>query len=37
MTITRLKGIVGKGQAVAKVDGKTVAEGEIMFALTDPK
>ncbi|WP_438447531.1 3-hydroxyacyl-ACP dehydratase FabZ [Gorillibacterium sp. sgz5001074] len=35
--ITRMKGIVGKGQAVAKVDGKVVAEGEIMFALTDPK
>jgi 3-hydroxyacyl-[acyl-carrier-protein] dehydratase len=34
--ITRMKGIVGKGQATAKVDGKVVAEGEIMFALTDP-
>lgn len=34
--ITRMKGIVGKGQAVAKVNDKVVAEGEIMFALTDP-
>lgn len=34
--ITRLKGMIGKGQAVAKVDGKVVAEGEIMFALKDP-
>jgi 3-hydroxyacyl-[acyl-carrier-protein] dehydratase len=34
--ITRMKGIVGKGHAVASVDGKVVAEGGIMFALTDP-
>lgn len=33
--ITRMKGIVGKGHAVASVDGKVVAEGGIMFALTD--
>ncbi|MFC5653102.1 3-hydroxyacyl-ACP dehydratase FabZ [Paenibacillus solisilvae] len=35
--ITRLKGIVGKGQATAKVGDKIVAEGEIMFALKDPE
>ncbi|MCM3747574.1 3-hydroxyacyl-ACP dehydratase FabZ [Paenibacillus pasadenensis] len=35
--ITRLKGIIGKGKATASVDGKVVAEGGIMFALTDPK
>ncbi|RXZ83457.1 3-hydroxyacyl-[acyl-carrier-protein] dehydratase FabZ [Paenibacillaceae bacterium] len=35
--ITRLKGIVGKGRATAKVGDKLVAEGEIMFALTEPK
>ncbi|MFD0714931.1 3-hydroxyacyl-ACP dehydratase FabZ [Paenibacillus sp. GCM10027626] len=35
--ITRLKGPVGKGQATAKVGDKIVAEGEIMFALSDPK
>ncbi|AZN38550.1 3-hydroxyacyl-ACP dehydratase FabZ [Paenibacillus albus] len=33
--ITRLKGMIGKGQAVAKVGDKVVAEGEIMFALKD--
>ncbi|WP_435922749.1 3-hydroxyacyl-ACP dehydratase FabZ [Paenibacillus sp. DYY-L-2] len=32
--ITRLKGSIGKGQAVAKVGDKVVAEGEIMFALS---
>lgn len=35
--ITRLKGPIGKGQATAKVGDKVVAEGEIMFALQDPK
>ncbi|MFC7678588.1 3-hydroxyacyl-ACP dehydratase FabZ [Paenibacillus sp. GCM10028914] len=33
--ITRLKGMIGKGKAVATVEGRTVAEGEIMFALSD--
>lgn len=32
--ITRLKGSIGKGKGVASVDGKVVAEGEIMFALS---
>lgn len=32
--ITRMKGSIGKGKAVAKVDDKIVAEGEIMFALS---
>ncbi|XEC95350.1 3-hydroxyacyl-ACP dehydratase FabZ [Paenibacillus tarimensis] len=31
--ITRMKGMIGKGQAIAKVGDKAVAEGEIMFAL----
>ncbi|MFE5324135.1 3-hydroxyacyl-ACP dehydratase FabZ [Paenibacillus sp. NPDC056579] len=35
--ITRLKGSIGKGQAVAKVGDKVVAEGTLMFALSDPK
>lgn len=35
--ITRLKGPIGKGKAIAKVDGKVVAEGELMFALSDPE
>lgn len=33
--IIRLKGSIGKGRGTAKVDGKVVAEGEIMFALAD--
>ncbi|WP_068620642.1 3-hydroxyacyl-ACP dehydratase FabZ [Paenibacillus tuaregi] len=35
--IIRLKGSIGKGRAVAKVEDKVVAEGEIMFALSDGK
>jgi 3-hydroxyacyl-[acyl-carrier-protein] dehydratase len=31
--LLRLKGSVGKGKATAKVDGRTVAEGELMFAV----
>ncbi|CAM2932069.1 3-hydroxyacyl-ACP dehydratase FabZ [Paenibacillus sediminis] len=33
--ITRLKGTIGKGHATAKVADKIVAEGDIMFALTN--
>ena len=33
--IIRLKGSIGKGKATASVDGRTVAEGEIMFALSE--
>ncbi|MFC5985536.1 3-hydroxyacyl-ACP dehydratase FabZ [Marinicrinis lubricantis] len=33
--IIRLKGMIGKGKATAKVEDKVVAEGEIMFALSD--
>lgn len=36
LEVTRLKGPIGKGSAVAKVDGKVVAEGELMFALSEP-
>lgn len=35
VTITRMKGTIGKGQAVATVDGQTVAEGELMFGIAD--
>lgn len=35
--IIRLKGSIGKGRAVAKVGDKVVAEGTLMFALSDPK
>jgi 3-hydroxyacyl-[acyl-carrier-protein] dehydratase len=33
--MTRLRASFGKGHAVAKVDSKVVAEGELMFALSD--
>ncbi|GAA5346590.1 3-hydroxyacyl-[acyl-carrier-protein] dehydratase [Planifilum fimeticola] len=31
--LLRLKGAVGKGKAVARVGDRTVAEGELMFAI----
>lgn len=31
--LIRVKGAVGKGRATAKVDDRTVAEGELMFAI----
>jgi 3-hydroxyacyl-[acyl-carrier-protein] dehydratase len=37
VNITRLKGAIGKGQATARVGDKIVAEGELMFALSDPQ
>ncbi len=33
--ITRLRGSIGKGKAIATVDGELVCEAEIMFALGD--
>jgi 3-hydroxyacyl-[acyl-carrier-protein] dehydratase len=33
--ITRMKGTIGKGTAVAKVGDRIVAEGGLMFALAD--
>jgi 3-hydroxyacyl-[acyl-carrier-protein] dehydratase len=33
--ITRLKGAIGKGTAVAKVGDRVVAEGGLMFALSE--
>lgn len=33
--MTRVKGSIGKGRAVAKVDGNVVTEGEILFALKE--
>lgn len=35
MVITRAKGTIVKGQATAKVGDRVVAEGELMFALSD--
>lgn len=34
--IIRMKSIMGKASVKATVDGELAAEGEIMFALTDP-
>ena len=36
VTLTRIRGPVGKGWARAEVDGQTVAEGELTFALAEP-
>ncbi|WP_274362482.1 3-hydroxyacyl-ACP dehydratase FabZ [Paenibacillus thermotolerans] len=33
VVITRMKGTIGKGNATATVDGKVVAEAELMFAI----
>ncbi|WP_280770543.1 3-hydroxyacyl-ACP dehydratase FabZ [Salipaludibacillus daqingensis] len=33
VVMTRLRGSIGKGKATASVDGQTVAEAELMFAL----
>lgn len=33
VVMTRLRGSIGKGHAVARVAGKVVAEGDLMFAL----
>ncbi|MFB5191041.1 3-hydroxyacyl-ACP dehydratase FabZ [Alicyclobacillus fastidiosus] len=35
LTIDRLKGRIGKGKGTAHVDGKLVAEAEILFAIVD--
>ncbi|OIK10092.1 3-hydroxyacyl-[acyl-carrier-protein] dehydratase [Bacillus sp. OV322] len=35
--LTRLRGSVGKGKAVATVDGEIACEAEIMFAFGDKK
>ncbi len=35
--LVRMRGAVGKGQARALVDGQVVADGELMFALTEFK
>ncbi|WP_025682626.1 3-hydroxyacyl-ACP dehydratase FabZ [Paenibacillus maysiensis] len=33
VSITKLKGVIGKGQAVAYVDGELAAEAELTFAI----
>ncbi|MCL6456857.1 MAG: 3-hydroxyacyl-ACP dehydratase FabZ [Gorillibacterium sp.] len=35
MTVTRMKGSIGKGHGIAKVGDRIVAEGDLMFALAD--
>ena len=35
VSLERMRGVVGKAKAEAKVDGKTVAAGELTFALGD--
>lgn len=35
--ITKMRGPIGKGRGTATVDGKVVAVGELMFALTEKK
>lgn len=36
VTLTRVRGPIGKGTAKATVEGTVVAEGELTFALVDP-
>lgn len=35
--ITRMKGTIAKARGTASVDGKVVAEGDLMFALSEGK
>jgi 3-hydroxyacyl-[acyl-carrier-protein] dehydratase len=35
--MTRVKGPIGKGHGVARVHDKVVAEGDLMFAILEPK
>lgn len=37
VVMTRLRGSIGKGHGVAKVNGEVVAEGDLMFALGEKK
>jgi 3-hydroxyacyl-[acyl-carrier-protein] dehydratase len=36
VSMEKMRRVIGKGRGVATVDGKMVAEGEIMFAIVDP-
>ncbi len=36
VTLDKIRRVIGKGHGVATVDGKLVAEGELMFAIIDP-
>ena len=35
VVLTGLKGVVGRGKGRARVEGKVVASGELVFALAD--
>ena len=37
VTLTKMRGAIGKGAARASVDNSTVGEGELTFALVSPK
>jgi 3-hydroxyacyl-[acyl-carrier-protein] dehydratase len=37
VSLDKMRGPVGKGKAVASVDGTVVTEGEFTFALADPQ
>lgn len=37
MEITKMRGPVGKGRGTATVDGKVVATGDLLFALTEKR
>jgi 3-hydroxyacyl-[acyl-carrier-protein] dehydratase len=37
LVLTRLRGSIGKGHGIARVDGQIVAEGDLMFALGEKK
>ena len=37
VTLSRIRGVVGKGTGRAEVEGQTVAEGELLFVLTAPE
>jgi 3-hydroxyacyl-[acyl-carrier-protein] dehydratase len=37
VTLTRIRGSVGKGKGRAEVDGQVAAEGELLFALAAPE
>ncbi|MEK7873994.1 MAG: 3-hydroxyacyl-[acyl-carrier-protein] dehydratase FabZ, partial [Chloroflexota bacterium] len=36
VTLTKMRGPIGKGAARAEVNGQVVAEGELIFALVNP-
>ena len=35
MVITKIRGLIGKGQSTATVDGKVAVAGELMFAMVE--